>query len=275
MLNCAGCVLVIGAIAQPQSAPLAPITPAAPPAAVPATPTTPAKDAAPVAPEKAAPAKITITVEADEAPDLKEWAEKAKAICEEWYPKLAEELKSDGFTPRTTAKIVFVKAARYPAATGGGTITVNAEYLRKHMNDYGMMVHELAHVVQAYPRNKGEVGWLTEGIADYVRFWVYEPKVRQAKIDVKKASYKDSYRTSAAFLGWLVGKYDKEIVTKLNARMRKGGCDLTVFKDLTGKSVDDLWKEFVEAGAPSAPELPKAAEPTATKPEEKKPQEKK
>lgn len=274
MLNCAGFVLVIAAIAQPQSAPPAPASPASPPAAAPST--APAKDAAPVAPEKS-PAKITFTVNADEAPDLKEWAEKAKEICEEWYPKLAQELRSDGFKPRTTGKIVFVKAARYPAATSGDTITVNAEYLRKHMDDYGMMVHELAHVVQAYPRNKGEVGWLTEGIADYVRFWMYEPKTRQAKIDVKKASYKDSYRTSAAFLGWLVGKYDKEIVTKLNAKMRKGGCDLTVFKDLTGKSVDDLWKEFVDAGAPSAPEMPQpaAAKPEEKKSDDKKPQEKK
>jgi len=44
-----------------------------------------------------------------------------------------------------------------------------------------MIVHELVHVVQAYPENRANMGWLAEGIADYIRFWKYEPQTRQAR----------------------------------------------------------------------------------------------
>ena len=232
--------------------------------------------AAPTAAAAPAP-KVVITVNSDDAPDLKEWGEKAKSICEEWYPKLVEELNSDGFKPREKVDIVFKPTMRVPAATGGGTISVNADYVNKHKDDFGMMVHELVHVVQAYPRQKGDMGWLVEGIADYIRFWKYEPQTRQRPIDKEKASYKNSYRISAAFLGWLVANKDKEIVNKLNAKLRQGGADETIFKELLDKTVDELWKEFIEAGAPAAP--PKVEEkkpttdavpPTAPKVEEPK-----
>ena len=36
------------------------------------------------------------------------------------------------------------------------------------------MIHETCHVVQRY-RGRGNPGWLVEGVADYVRFFVYEP----------------------------------------------------------------------------------------------------
>lgn len=206
-------------------------------------------------------ARVTITVESDDAPDLKEWGERAKAVCEAWYPQIAAELASDGSKPRDSVKIVFRPKMRVPAATGGGTISVNAEYVRGHTDDLGMMVHELVHVVQAYPAQKANLGWLTEGIADYIRFWKYEPQVRQRKINPEKASYRDSYRTTAAFLGWLVASKDPNIVNKLNARLRVGGADETIFNDLLGKGVDDLWKEFLAAGAPASPETQGVGEP--------------
>ncbi len=37
------------------------------------------------------------------------------------------------------------------------------------------MVHETVHCVQRY-RGRGNPGWLVEGVADYVRFFKYEPK---------------------------------------------------------------------------------------------------
>lgn len=194
----------------------------------------------------------TFTLNCEEAPDLQEWGEKAKTLCEEWYPKLVKEYGSEGFKPRQKVNIVIKKTMGPPAAAGGGTISVNAEHVRKHPGDVGMMVHELFHVVQAYPRQKGDVGWLTEGLADYVRFWQYEPQTKQRQIDKEKASYRNSYRVTGAFIGWLEKKTPGSAV-KLNAQMRKGGNDETIFKEVIGTDVDTLWKEFVEAGAPSSP----------------------
>ncbi len=230
--------------------------PAKDPAPVPATP--PAPTTPVIAPTPVAPA-LAVTVVSTDAPDLEEWGQKAAKICEAWYPRLVTELTSEAFTPRDSIKIVFRKKMRAPAATAGDTIFVSAPYVRDHADDLGMMVHELAHVVQAYPGQKEDLGWLTEGIADYIRFWVYEPQTRQAPIDRERASYRNSYRTSAAFLGWLSATRDKAIVNKLNARLRAGNADAKIFEELLGASVDDLWAAFIAAGAPCEPPLPEAA----------------
>lgn len=198
----------------------------------------------------------TFALNCDEAPDLKEWGEQAKALCEAWYPRLVKEYTSEGFKPNEKITIAFRKSMGVPAATGGGIISVNAEYVRGHKGDVGMMIHELFHVVQAYPGQKADMGWLTEGIADYVRFWQYEPRTRQGQIDGKTASYRNSYRVTAAFLAWVEAQKPGSVV-ELNARMRKGGVDETVFVDVCGKSVDELWAEFVAAGAPSSPSVEK------------------
>lgn len=239
--------------------------------AKPATPTTTQPSTAPATPATTAPsqassgeAHVTITVDAADAPDLESWGKESAALCQEWYPKIAKELASDGFTPRDAVKIVFRKKMRVPAATGGDTISVNAAYVTDHKDDRGMMIHELTHVIQAYPRQKEGLGWLTEGIADYIRFWVYEPQTRQRPIDKEHASYRNSYRITAAFLGWLVKTHDAQVVTKLNAKLRAGNADAKIFDQLLGKSVDDLWKEFIDAGAPSAPASPAPASPAQT-----------
>ncbi|MEK6703894.1 MAG: basic secretory protein-like protein [Planctomycetota bacterium] len=246
-------------MAQPQApAPQSPSEPS--PASQPATPKPPVPAKPTVKPAPKAPVvKVAITVNADEAPDLTLWANNMKRLCEKWYPKIADLLKSEGFTPPETFEIVLRKEMAIPARAWGTTIEVNAVDTRKNHGDLGMMIHELTHIIQAYPMQKADLGWLVEGIADYVRFWIYEPKTKQAKIDITKATHKDGYRVTAAFLGWIALKYDKEIVTKLNAKLRKGRCDETIFKDLLDKSVEDLWKEFVEAGAPESPEAQSAA----------------
>lgn len=64
-----------------------------------------------------------------------------------------------------------------------------------------MLSHELCHVIQSYPNYKA--GWLVEGIADYVRFFQFEPETKIAPPDPKKSKYTDSYRTTAAFLDYV------------------------------------------------------------------------
>ena len=69
-----------------------------------------------------------------------------------------------------------------PAATGGDTIFVNASYVRDHPDDLGMMIHEFTHVIQAYPGQRQDLGWLTEGIADYIRHALFEKDIDQLKL---------------------------------------------------------------------------------------------
>lgn len=232
----------------------------------PASASAPSAPAVVPAPQSAATSspKLTITLSTEQAPDLAEWGDKAKSICTEWWPKILAELPSDGFKPREDLLIEFKKSYNVPAAASGGRIMVNAEHVRRNPGDLGMMVHELVHIAQAYPGHKENLGWLTEGIADYIRFWKYEPQTKQRQINTQKASYRDAYRTTAAFLAWACEMYDAKLVTKLNARLRAGQGEAAMFKEFTGKTVDELWAEFIAAGAPSSPEATAKAKSTKT-----------
>jgi hypothetical protein len=192
---------------------------------------------------------VTVRLDVTETPDLETWGNTAKTLCEEWYPKIVALLPSEGFTPPDTVRLRFSKDMRGVAATGGTRISVAASYVRKATNDFGMVIHELVHVVQAYPSAKEgctKPGWLVEGIADYIRLIHFEPQARRPRINPDKASYRDAYKTTAAFLEWLEKKYDRDLVKKLNAPLRAGTFKMEMFKEHTGKDVDELWKEFTD-----------------------------
>jgi hypothetical protein len=42
-------------------------------------------------------------------------------------------------------------------------------------------------------------------------------------------------------------KYDEQLVTKLNQAAREGKFQIELFKDYTGKTVDELWAEFADS----------------------------
>lgn len=190
------------------------------------------------------PATLKVVVDYSEVPELKEWAEKAKALVEEWHPKIAKRLESEGFTPPDNVKIIFKKNMRGVAGTSGNRISVSAKWVQDHPEDFGMVIHEYVHVVQSYP--KYEHVWLVEGIADYIRYHEFEPD-RKPRFDIRRARHTDGYGVTAAFLAWVQEKYEKELVSKLNACLRKTEYKDELWKEYTGKTLDELWKEFVES----------------------------
>lgn len=184
-------------------------------------------------------AGVDVVLDTREAPDLAEWGEKAKALSAEWMPKIAAALEVE--TPPKVS-LIFKAKQDAPGATGGSRVFLSAPYVREHRDDWGMVVHELVHVAQKYP--DPNPFWLTDGIADWIRDYVYEPGKRKIRIDPQKASYKDGYATTAAFLGWLE-KSSPGAVKKLNAAMRKKTYRPGLWTELGGKDVDALWKDFV------------------------------
>jgi hypothetical protein len=194
--------------------------------------------------KKPAPRAVKVTVDTSEVPEVAEWAGKAKALVEKWHPIVAELLPSDGFTPPREIRIVFRKNMKGVAYTSRATIVIAADWIKKHPDDYGMVVHELTHAIQAYPG--GRPGWLVEGIADYIRFFHYEPKTR-IDINPRRSGYRDGYRTTAAFLAWIEKEHDKDIIRKLNESLRQPTFNEQLFKMRTGKTVDELWAEFIAA----------------------------
>jgi hypothetical protein len=187
---------------------------------------------------------VKVTVDTSDAPEAARWAVKAKALVQEWHPRISRLLPSDGHTPPSQVRIVFKKDMRGVAYTSGRTITIALKWIQAHPDDYGMVVHELTHVIQDYRR--GGPGWLVEGIADYVRFSHYEPKT-PIRINPRRASYRDGYRTTAKFLAWLERKHDRGIVCKLNGALRAGKYSKELFRTSTSKTLDALWADFFAA----------------------------
>jgi hypothetical protein len=201
--------------------------------------------------------KYEIIVDASRAPDLAEWATNTLApTLAEWYPKIIAFLPSPGYeAPRRFT--VTLRPGRGVADTAGDRVTVYAPWVRRDKGDaVGAVIHEAVHVVQQYGRarrrNPGAArnpGYLVEGIADYFRWYKFEPQSKGAEItrhNLDRANYDRSYRVTANFLNWVSGKYDKDIVPTLNAAMREGNYNTNLWTKVTGKTVEQLnfeWKE--------------------------------
>jgi hypothetical protein len=169
-------------------------------------------------------------------------AEKVARICERSYPMINTELRSEGYKPPQWVTMTLKTSYRGVAATAGDHITGSVKFFQDHPDDVGAMVHETVHVVQNY-RHRGNPGWLVEGVADYVRFFKFEPG-NLGRIDPDRAHYNGSYRVTAAFLAYLTEKYDKDLVLKLNKLMRAGEYKPEIFRELTGKSIEELDEEW-------------------------------
>ncbi len=184
---------------------------------------------------------VEFTVDVSDAPDMLDWANKVARLCERMYPLINEELASEGYLPPRQIRLTLKNDYRGVAATSGGKITGSVKFFKNHPDDVGAMVHETVHVVQHY-RHRGNPGWLVEGIADYIRFFKFEP----GNLGAINADphYNGSYRTSAAFLAFVADKYDKDLVRKLNRLMRAGDYQDATFQDLTGKTLPELDAEW-------------------------------
>ena len=189
---------------------------------------------------------VEIALDVTEVPEMKEWGEKVIKICERNYAMINEELPSEGFKPPHLIHMRMTNSYRGVAATSSKEIMGAPKYFKSHPDDVGAMVHETVHVVQSYRgrnRTNPNPGWLVEGIADYVRFFKFEPG-NLGRID-PKSHYDGAYRITASFLNFLTEKYDKEIVRKLNAAMRAGEYKDDLFKEYTKKelkTLDDEWR---------------------------------
>ncbi len=192
------------------------------------------------------PKAMEVVVDTSDAPEAAAWAERAKTLVETWQPKVAALLTPadrEVGPPPSKVTLVFKSGMKGVAGTSGNRITISADWIKAHPDDLGMVVHELTHVVQAYPRN--QAGWLVEGIADYVRWFVFEPDAPLGPINPARARYQDSYRTTARFLDWAQRAHAPTLVARLNQALHDGKYSDALFEELTHKPLKDLWEEYV------------------------------
>ena len=89
-----------------------------------------------------------VVVDTSDDPERAEWSAKAKTLCETWMPKIAEQLASPGFTPPKSVRLIFKKKVQFIASASGDAITFSGEYLKANPDDFGMVIHELTHIIQ-------------------------------------------------------------------------------------------------------------------------------
>lgn len=186
---------------------------------------------------------IEFVIDVSDAPEMKVWAEKVARVCERQYPMICGELMSDGFNPLTVIHMTLTNDYKGVAYASGGRIVGSVKYFQSHQADIGAMVHETVHCVQLY-RGRGNPGWLVEGIADYIRFFKYEGGRIGIRLTPERAKYNGSYRVTAAFLAFVVKQHGTQVVHKLNAAMRAGKYQEELWKELTGKTVEELGREW-------------------------------
>jgi hypothetical protein len=210
-----------------------------------AAPTAPAAAAAGVKVIAIDGGKYTATIDTTDTPDLTDWANKDLApVVAAWYPKIVKMLPSDDYAAPPKFTITFRKGMDGVAYTTGHAVVGAEKYFLAHRDDVGAIVHELVHVVQQY-HSRSNPGWLVEGAADYIRWFNYEPANKRPRPDPRKAKYTDSYQVTAAFLDYVVKTHDKNLVVKLNADMRNGKYVPELWKTYAGKTVDELWDEYM------------------------------
>lgn len=210
--------------------------------------------------------KFTYTLDATEAPDLQDWcATNLIPVLDEWYPKIIEMLPVDGIKPATHITFTLKDSTDLPgqmrgvpAYASGNSVVFNTRFMRDQAGGeaVGAGIHEVVHVVQFGGEREGErrrargqgrpPTWVTEGVADYIRWFLYEPQAKGAEItarNVKQSRYDASYRVTANFFDWVIKTHEKDLMRKLNVATHEGYSE-ELWKQWTGKTVQELGAEW-------------------------------
>lgn len=205
-----------------------------------------------------APIRVTVVVRAANAEQektLSKYGRMSQATVESAYPKILKLLDTTGRANTIVqiivaddlhphdGKIAWTNTSWDPN-TVRGDICVPAE--AANPGDLGMIVHELMHVVQVGYRDCPS--WLIEGIADYVRYYWFDPPSRRPRAG-RSSDAKDGYGTTAEFLDWAAHRYAPNLLRNLDQGFRSGVAMDDIFKKATRKSLEQLnteWKKTLQ-----------------------------
>ncbi len=166
--------------------------------------------------------RVKIVFEGEPTPLVREWANEAATTVLEWWPQIERLLATEEFEPPAELPLIFKCEQAAPGFRTREGIFISVPWITEHPDHFGMLIHEMTHAIQDYPASPRDAGWLVEGIADYVRYWHYEPELDRPRLDSAKAHYGDGYGTSATFLAWRVARHDRRAVRSLDMTLRAG-----------------------------------------------------
>ena len=191
---------------------------------------------------------VQIQVDTSSNPELAKWCESARREMVLWHPRMENLLATEGFVPPHTFSLSTKNAEKGVGYTVGTRITVISGFVKRHPRDVGMVIHEMIHVIQAYPNKGKKPGWLVEGIADYARWAMYNGKsLKQFPRPKKEQAWKDGYQVTAGFLLWMESGRAPGIVRRLNTSLRQGVYEDGLWERWGGAPLPALWEAYYDA----------------------------
>ncbi len=132
-------------------------------------------------------------------------------------------------------------------------VGINYEFLTS-VNEVDAVTHELTHCCQEYVDGKygdtpsAEGGnWIVEGMTDYSRytFGIYPNSFALPGFSGNE-TYTDSYRVTARFFLWVNQNILPTFTEEFNEYLRAKAYTSSMFKDLTGYTLDELWQMYAD-----------------------------
>lgn len=190
---------------------------------------------------------VTIDVNTSQAPQLADFANKVKQTLLQWYPIVSKELSSPNYTPPNNVRISFDPKYNSVAYSSGNQIVGGVSYYTNHRDDIGSMVHQMTYIIQSYKKCPD---WIRSGIADWIRYYKYEPSTMLSK-PTSSDSYTMGYGVSAYFLQYIINNTPQwaapnHMVYWINKDCREGTYDDSMWPRMTGKSLEEHWKNMVK-----------------------------
>ena len=186
---------------------------------------------------------VSVHLKVSQVPQLENWGFHAKELIKLWSPRISRILDIEDYPHNIDLTIQ--KSDEGIAFADSNAITVSSHWIEKYPEDIGLIVHEAAHLVQLYP--EFEPGWVTEGIADYIRWHLYEKKLLEwFPIGEDEKGYEAAYRITGGFFLWITIHKNADFIKILNTSMKNGEYEEAIFFQYTGKDLDVLWQEYIQ-----------------------------
>jgi len=170
------------------------------------------------------------------------WVADAKEEMRIWYPKLSDKLALGKYTPPTNFSVRVVSMSGI-ASTSGTTISVSKQWLSANRQEYGVVIHEMAHVMQNYKGNGAY--WATEGLADWTRVHFYRDPAKKSTPPQGHELYTQGYEPAAGLLNYIDNQVGGSFLKSLNTALKNDSYnDVKTIASLTGKSQNKWWQNY-------------------------------
>jgi hypothetical protein len=189
----------------------------------------------------------TVTVDYSMAPEFKDWVDTvAQPLMEDWYPVLADYYTYPDHNAQIWSNLKITVDPTYTANPGRadwteGEIVLSADYVRTHMDDGGLVIHEMTHLLQFNPITGTAPlpSWVEEGWADHAREVIYQD--RPLRQPVGDERYTSGYSPTSLLLNQAEQANANNFIKEVAKRGWNNTYTDAMFAEVSGASIFKNW----------------------------------